>query len=218
MEQKRAAEEKPGIKICGITDPGEAAYLNEASVSYAGFVFFPKSKRNVTYEQAEKIFSALDPSIPKVAVFVSPTLAEIQRAEGIGADILKIHGTLAQEIIKKSRHPIWRAVNIKFGSEFLEKEELFYDNITGIVVDGAQYGGGKTFDWSTNGALLSVREQFADKAFILAGGLNSENVKTGISIFAPDIVDVSSGVENDNGIGKNRDKIMEFVRKVKEHE
>lgn len=105
------------------------------------------------------------------------------------------HGTLAQEIIKKSRHPIWRAVNIKSGSEFLEKEELFYDNITGIVVDGAQYGGGKTFDWSTNGALLSVREQFADKAFILAGGLNSENVKTGISIFAPDIVDVSSGVE-----------------------
>lgn len=119
---------------------------------------------------------------------------------------------------KKSRHPIWRAVNIKSGTEFLEKEELFYDNITGIVVDGAQYGGGKTFDWSTNGALLSVREQFADKAFILAGGLNSENVKTGISIFAPDIVDVSSGVENDNGIGKNRDKIMEFVRKVKEHE
>lgn len=145
----------------------------------------------MTYEQAEKIFSALDPSIQKVAVFVSPTLAEIQRAEGIGADILQIHGTLAQEIIKKSRHPIWRAVNIKSGSEFLEKEELFYDNITGIVVDGAQYGGGKTFDWSTNGALLSVREQFADKAFILAGGLNSENVKTGISIFAPDIVDVS---------------------------
>ena len=197
MEQKRAAEEKPGIKICGITTPEEAVYLNEAGVSYAGFVFFPKSKRNVTYEQAEKIFSGLDPSIKKVAVFVSPTLAEI---------------------IKKSRHPIWRAVNIKSGTEFLEKEELFYDNITGIVVDGAQYGGGKTFDWSANGARLSVREQFADKAFILAGGLNSENVQTGISIFAPDIVDVSSGVENDNGIGKNRDKIMEFVRKVKEHE
>ena len=172
----------------------------------------------MTYEQAEKIFSGLDPSIKKVAVFVSPTLAEIQSAEEIGADILQIHGTLAQEIIKKSRHPIWRAVNIKSGTEFLEKEELFYDNITGIVVDGAQYGGGKTFDWSANGARLSVREQFADKAFILAGGLNSENVQTGISIFAPDIVDVSSGVENDNGIGKNRDKIMEFVRKVKEHE
>ena len=180
MEQKRAAEEKPGIKICGIMTPEEAVYLNEAGVSYAGFVFFPKSKRNVTYEQAEKIFSGLDPSIKKVAVFVSPTLAEIQSAEEIGADILQIHGTLAQEIIKKSRHPIWRAVNIKSGSEFLEKEELFYDNITGIVVDGAQYGGGKTFDWSTNGALLSVREQFADKAFILAGGLNSENVKTGM--------------------------------------
>ena len=98
MEQKRAAEEKPGIKICGITTPEEAVYLNEAGVSYAGFVFFPKSKRNVTYEQAEKIFSGLDPSIKKVAVFVSPTLAEIQSAEEIGADILQIHGTLAQEM------------------------------------------------------------------------------------------------------------------------
>ena len=218
MESRKTAEEKPKIKICGITDSREAAYLNEAGVSYAGFVFFSKSRRNVTYEQAEKIFSCLDPAIKKVAVFVSPTLAEIQSAQEIGVDILQIHGTLAQEIIKESRHPIWRAVNIKSGSEFLKNEELVYDNITGIVVDGAQYGGGKTFDWNTSEELLTCREQLADKTFILAGGLNSENVKTGISIFAPDIVDVSSGVENDNGIGKNRDKIMEFVRKVKEHE
>ena len=209
---------RPKIKICGIMDQKEAAYLNEAGVSYAGVVFYPKSKRNVTYEQAGNIFASLDASIKKVAVFGSPTLAEIQQAEEIGADILQIHGTLAEEIIKKSRHPIWRAVNIKPGSESLGKENMFYDNITGIVVDGAQYGGGKAFDWSKKEELFTYREQFPDKTFILAGGLNSENVKTGISIFAPDIVDVSSGVENDNGIGKNRDKIMEFVRKVKEHE
>lgn len=54
----------------------------------------------MTYEQAEKYFPVWI-LYQKVAVFVSPTLAEIQSAEEIGADILQIHGTLAQEIIKK---------------------------------------------------------------------------------------------------------------------
>ncbi len=214
----REIRKKPQIKICGITEQKEAAYLKEAGVSYAGFVFFSKSKRNVSYEQAEKIFECLDASIKKVAVFVSPTLAQIEKAEEIGADILQIHGTLAEEIIKKSRHPIWRAVNIQSGLQFLVGEEMYADNITGIVVDGAQYGSGKTFDWSGKDEIYIYREQFPEKTFVLAGGLNSENVKTGISIFAPDVADVSSGVENENGIGKNRDKILEFVRKVKEYE
>lgn len=214
----REIKKKPQIKICGITEQKEAAYLKEAGVSYAGFVFFPKSKRNVNYEQAERIFECLDASIKKVAVFVSPTLAQIEKAEEIGADILQIHGTLAEEIIKKSRHPIWRAVNIQSGLQFLVGEEMYADNITGIVVDGAQYGSGETFDWSEKEEIFIYREQFPEKKFVLAGGLNSENVKTGISIFAPDVTDVSSGVENENGIGKNRNRILEFVRKVKEYE
>jgi len=54
-----------------------------------------------------------------------------------------------------------------------------------------------------------------EKQFILAGGLNPENVAEGIETFAPDIVDVSSGVEGD-GAGKDRTLIEAFIRKVRE--
>lgn len=216
----------PQVKICGITKKEEAAFLNEAGADYAGFVFFPKSKRNVTFAQAKEILQELDATIKKVAVFVSPTLEEVKKAEEIGIDILQIHGTLSEEIRKKSRHPIWRAVNIKeekdlaalFSVSEKRSGEGSADSISGIVVDGAEYGSGKPFDWKENEKLLEYRKAYPNRKLVLAGGLNGENVKTGISIFAPDIVDVSSGVENENGIGKNRDKILEFVRKVKEYE
>ena len=85
-------------------------------------------------------------------------------------------------------------------------------------MDGAGYGGGQRFDWQKQLHMDRQAGIFAGRKFVLAGGLHAGNVAEGIRLFDPDIVDVSSGVENDNGIGKNRDKIMEFVRKVKEHE
>ena len=196
------------VKICGITRKEEAAYLNEAGADYAGFVFFPKSKRNISFEAAKEIFSLLDEKMKKVAVFVSPTLEEVRKAEEIGIDIIQIHGTLEKEICKKSRHPIWRAWNFKNRQE-KEKEEFFSllrENVNtrnensgfaGIVVDGAEYGSGKTFDWNDREELLRFLGNHRKQKVILAGGLNAGNVEERISIFQPDIVDVSSGVENE---------------------
>lgn len=48
---------------------------------------------------------------------------------------------------------------------------------------------------------------------MLAGGLTADNVSEGIRIFEPDIVDVSSGVENETG--KDEEKIRRFVEQVK---
>ena len=91
--------------------------------------------------------------------------------------------------------------------------------ISGYVADGAGYGGGKPFDWE--GLSKSVREsldairQNRGIQLILAGGLTEENVAQGIRCFEPDIVDVSSGVE-ENG-KKSRIKIENFIRKVRQH-
>ena len=87
---------RPEVKICGITKKEEAAYVNEAGADYAGFVFFDKSRRNISYEKAETIFPLLNANIKKVAVFVSPTILDIQRAEEIGIDILQIHGKIGR--------------------------------------------------------------------------------------------------------------------------
>lgn len=207
------------IKICGITRPEEASYLNEAGADYAGFVFHPPSRRNVTLAQAKTIMSCLNREIRRVAVLVSPSAALVEEVQNAGFDILQIHGNLNPGLTVKI--PLWYAVNIADPAAIAEKTELLgrlpaaiAEKITGIVVDGAEYGGGKPFDWT--GRRWREAEIFKGRSFILAGGLNEENVQTGIRLFAPDVVDVSSGVEGIDG--KDREKLNLFIRKVREHE
>ena len=83
----------PQIKICGITQAWEAFYLNEVHAEYAGFVFWQKSKRNVSFTQAEEIHKFLAKSIKRVAVTVSPDLQLVRRAEQAGFDILQVQYT-----------------------------------------------------------------------------------------------------------------------------
>jgi len=77
------------IKICGLTTPKEAEYLNTNHVDFAGMVlFYPKSKRNISLEQAKAIQQALNPEIQTVAVVVSPTIKQVQQIEAAGFDYL----------------------------------------------------------------------------------------------------------------------------------
>ena len=83
------------IKICGFTDPKEAAFISYPDVSYMGMVlFFEKSKRNISLETAKAIMRAADPRIQKVAVVVSPTVAQAKVIEKAGFDSLQVHGVL----------------------------------------------------------------------------------------------------------------------------
>jgi phosphoribosylanthranilate isomerase len=216
------------VKICGLTRPEEASYLNEAGADYAGFVFFEKSKRNVTIPQAKEIMEELNPAIRPVAVTVSPDVARVRQIEQAGFSVLQIHGELSPEVLEAAKLPVWYAVNIAKEEE-LAKRTFFLnslpqhlsDKIEAIVVDGAEYGSGKTFDWTKSKRLKkagaqSPPELFAKRRFVLAGGLNPKNVQEGIRLFAPDLVDVSSGVEGT--AGKDRDLIIEFIRKAREYE
>ena len=209
------------VKICGITKPQEARYLNEAGADYAGFVFFEKSKRNVTVPQAQKIMKGLNPEIKKVAVMVSPDTKLIQKLQEAGFDILQIHGTLSEEVLKEAQLPVWYAVNIARPEELKEKTAFFerlpqrlQDKVQAIVVDGAVYGSGKTFDWKQTEDVRKQSTLFSGRKFILAGGLNASNVREGIEIFSPDVVDVSSGVEKTEG--KDERLIQEFVSAVRQ--
>ena len=85
------------IKICGLTSPAEARYLNENHVDFAGMVlFFPKSKRNISIEQAIEIMATLDASIKRVAVVVSPSIEQIRQIEAAGFDYVQIHGEIPE--------------------------------------------------------------------------------------------------------------------------
>ena len=208
------------IKICGITSVQEAEYLNEAKADYAGFVFYPKSRRNVSPEQAARIAARLDQGILKVAVTVNPTADFVTKTGKAGFDLLQVHGEFCREARAAAEIPVWRAINIRDKSslaEFFRKEKEEGQGVKavcGYVADGADYGAGKSFDWEETSR--SIHTYTAGKQLILAGGLTAENVTAGIRYFHPDVVDVSSGVEEQGK--KSREKIKYLIRKVRENE
>jgi len=200
------------IKICGLTSPAEARYLNENHVDFAGMVlFFPKSKRNISIEQAMEIMAALDASIKRVAVVVSPSIEQVRQIEAAGFDYVQIHGEIPEtetEAEAAIAIPILKAFNV---SDMDSYEKYHNDSrIAGYVFDAIEPGSGKNFDWK-----LVDNIPRDEKLLLLAGGLNPDNVRMAIEAVHPDGVDVSSGVENDDKAGKNPEKIHDFVAAVK---
>lgn len=198
------------IKVCGLTSPKEAAYLNKNHVDFAGFVlFFPKSKRNITIAQAKKIMNELDPYIQKVAVVVSPTPAQAEEICKAGFDYIQIHGTLQEEVLSHLTIPALKAFNVKDMNQFSKYQNS--PQIKGYVFDAQEPGSGTVFDWNT---LSDIPRD--DKLFLLAGGLTPDNVSDAIQALSPDVVDVSSGVEYGKELlGKDPKKIDAFVTNVR---
>ena len=197
------------IKICGLTHPKEAEYLNNNHVDFAGIVmFFPKSKRNATPEQASRILNALSPEIKRVAVVVSPTLEQALIIEQLGFDYIQIHGNIS-ELLADIKLPVLKAFNI---SDMQQYDYLrSFPQIVGYVFDAQEPGSGKTFDWS-----LVKNIPRDGKLLLLAGGLTPDNAADAISNVAPDGLDVSSGVEYDDGTGKDPEKVERFVKNIRQ--
>lgn len=196
------------VKICGLQHTDDAALINKAKPDYAGIVmFFPKSHRNTEPDRAKAIINALDAAIKSVAVVVSPTVEQIKIIEGCGFDIIQIHGELSEAVYAAASLPLFKAFNVKDIDNL--GEFVSHDKISGFVFDAAEPGSGKTFDWSMLAGL-----DIGNKQLILAGGLTAENVAAAIKYLNPDVVDVSSGVENEDKSGKDADKVTAFMNAV----
>ena len=207
-------EEHVKIKICGVTREEEIRMLNEAGVDYAGFVFYEKSKRNITAGKALKLKEGLAPSIKSVAVTVDPDGRTAEMIASLGFDVIQVHGEPDTEVIRRSKIPVWYAVNASCTEEAEEKIRRILslpdgaaDKIEAFVFDAPAFGSGKTSDWEGG------RRPDTDRMFVLAGGLDSSNVNEGIRVFRPDVVDVSSSVEGSSG--KDPDKVFRFVNTVR---
>lgn len=197
------------IKICGITAIEETAYLNQNHVDFAGMIlFFPKSRRNITLEQAQLLIQALDPAIKKTAVVVSPTLEQALALEALHFDYIQIHGDLSQDLLQGLHTPILKAFNVSDMHSYPYYHR--FPQIAGYVFDAAEPGSGKTFDWS-----LVKNIPRDEKLLLLAGGLTPDNVTDAIRFIHPDGVDVSSGVEYGNKPGKDPEKVAAFTQAVR---
>ena len=199
---------KTKIKICGLQSAEDIEMVNELMPEYAGFVFC-ESRRKVSKEKAEELIKSLDSKIKKVGVFLDQDLEEVHNiAQDCSLDILQFHGSESQQYCNSFIQEIWKSFLVEDESslEMLENystEGYLLDSFVKRVAGGS----GKKFNWE----ILENKE--IPRTFILAGGLNSENVQEGIRRTKPDIVDVSSGVETDGR--KDSDKMMQFVEQVR---
>ncbi len=202
------------IKICGLTKPEEAAFLNDGKVDYAGFVvFYPKSPRNVSLDRAKEIMAELDPGIVRTAVCVNPSIGQVNALAGAGFQLLQVHGQLFPEIFLNSSLPVWKAFNGENPGEVKLCERL--PKVEAFLLDAKRPGSGAAFDWDEIAGLVRNTK----KKIVLAGGLDPENVTEGLSFWKPWCVDVSSGVEwkdSPKGSGKDPERIRRFVEAVRE--
>ncbi|MCJ8008475.1 phosphoribosylanthranilate isomerase [Lederbergia wuyishanensis] len=197
------------VKICGIMSEEAALAASEAGADFLGFVF-AESKRKITPESAALIIQRVQQNVKSVGVFVNESYENIIRIAGIAKlDYIQLHGDESPEFCKSLPYPVIKAFSIKEQDDIkqLAKYDCEY-----FLVDspGVKYRGGSgiPFDWSLLEHLDIPREKI-----ILAGGLDSENVKKAITTVKPAIVDVSSGVET-NGV-KDLRKIQEFLATAK---
>lgn len=202
------------VKICGLTRPEEADFLNKNDADIAGFVlFFPKSKRNITIERACEIINRLDKRIKTAAVVVAPCAREIKAIADAGFDFIQIHGDIDEDMLALADRCALKVLKA-FNVSDMDKYEYFHrrPEIAGYVFDADTPGSGETFDWS-----LVQRVPRDEKLLILAGGLRSDNVAAAIAAIKPDGVDVSSGVEYDGDVfrGKDKNKIASFISAAK---
>jgi len=193
----------PKLKICGITTEKEITFLNQMDVDYVGFVF-AKSRRKVTPETAKALRQALRKDIMTVGVFVNESPERINEiASTCHLDIVQLHGQETQADMKAIHYPIWNAVGVKSQADI---ESAATPLAQAILLDYRDPGSGQSFDWT----LVPKERSFC---LVLAGGIHAGNVQAAIRTANPDVIDVSSGVEEDGK--KSEELVKEMIRRVK---
>lgn len=197
------------VKICGLKNQTDIKCINTLSPDFAGFVmFFEKSHRNISVQTAQELLALLDKNIKSVAVTVSPTEEQLEQIHTLGFDYVQIHGNITDEVLKNSKTPIIRAINVSGTDSLTDLDN--YKNVKGILFDSAVPGSGQGFDWTMLKKLPKT-----DKMLFLAGGLTADNVAAAICQVHPYAVDVSSGVELADKSGKDYQLVQEFIKNAK---
>ena len=199
-------------KICGITRIEDALAAVEAGADAIGLVFYGKSPRAVSIEQAAAILQALPPFVTSVGLFVDMPRDELQQLlQRLPLDLLQFHGDESPADCEGHGRPYIKALRVRPGED-VAAAMAPYAGARGILLDtfveGVPGGTGASFDWS-------LVPEDAAKPIILAGGLDADNVATAIRQVRPHAVDVSGGVEASKGI-KDAGKIRAFVRAVRD--
>ncbi|TNC92122.1 phosphoribosylanthranilate isomerase [Thalassolituus sp.] len=198
------------IKICGITRAEDAKAVVESGADAIGLVFYPPSPRGVTATQAIDIVAAVPAFVTVTALFVNPSVEEVQSVlDSVRIDLIQFHGDEDDDFCRQFKRPYIKALRVRQASDVVASC-LRFPGALAILLDsykpGVPGGTGETFDWT-------LVPENPPKPLILAGGLEPGNVAEAISVVKPYAVDISGGVEAAKGI-KDHGKIADFVKEV----
>ena len=207
------------IKICGLkTDEALTAALGNGA-SHVGFIFFAKSPRNISPEDAGQLRQAARGKAQAVAVTVDADDAVLDEiVAAMAPDMIQLHGkeTPARVAEVKVRYglPVMKAFSIREAKDFEAitpyigvADRLLFDAKppAGSELPG---GNGVSFDWR----LLAALDASVD--YMLSGGLNAANIGDALKLANPPGIDISSGVESAPGV-KDAALIENFFRAVR---
>jgi len=202
----------PQIKICGLTRIDEAVKCAELGTHAIGYVFYPKSPRNVTENRAREISRALPREVKTVGVFVNASYDDILRKVNKSLlDIVQLHGEESPQLVERLRNENIRVIKVLFidKNPLMDRAVDYHASAFLMECGKGRLPGGNARVWNWEKAA-----GFSDTyPLVLAGGLAPENVSRAVAAGAPDAVDVSSGVESAPG-RKDPGKVKAFIEAV----
>ena len=187
------------LKICGLKTLQDIEFVNQARIDYAGFVF-TQHRQQIGIETARIMKNALNPQIKSVGVFVDEPYEFIKGIvdEGI-IDMVQFHGNCEHEM----PCPTIKAFRMRSEADIKPTtcDFVLFDSFQ----KGTRGSTGGMFNWR-------LIENYCEKPFFLAGGIDISNIKKAMEL-NPFCIDISSGVE-ENG-EKSFERIMEVAYECK---
>jgi phosphoribosylanthranilate isomerase len=204
------------VKICGLSTFEAVTAAVEGGARYIGFVFFPPSPRSLTPSRAAALVASAPTGPTRVGLFVDADDALLDEVlAGVALDMVQLHGAEPPERVAavKARYGIRviKAVPIADADDLVPARA--YEGVADMLLfdarppKGASRPGGnaRAFDWSL------VRDRGWRLPWLLAGGIDAENVVEAVRASGASAVDVSSGVEDRPGL-KNPAKIRTLLK------
>ena len=201
------------IKICGLTDPDQAAACAAAGVDAIGFVFHPSSPRRVTPLHAREMASVLPGNVARIGVFVDHAARDIRSiAETAGLTAVQLHGAAAQAAGPELMAAGLPVIFVLRQADTLADDARRLPPGAGVLVEcgrGSLPGGnGVAWEWGRAAALAGLRP------FAIAGGITPDNVCAALACARASAVDLSSSVESAPG-RKDPARVIRLVAAVR---
>ena len=204
------------FKICGLKNKESLLCCEENNADFFGMIFYEKSPRNITYNEARILTSASkEMRIQPVGVFVDHEIHDLKKIiSSLELKHIQLHGNEDQlyidEIKKQFDIKIIKKISIN-NSEDLSKIDKFM-NIEYLLFDykpddnELPGGNSKSFDWNL------LKDKKIKLPWFISGGINETNIKNIQNLLNPNGIDLSSGVEVSKGI-KSNSKINNLFKK-----